>query len=82
MARVQLTAAHVIGHKKYRAGTIIADSAGAAQAGDVIWTGLNANTFTGAMVALDAGATTIKNASPYRWGLVTPYPDGVNSIDA
>jgi len=80
MARVQLTAAHLINHVKLKAGTKVADSAGAAQAGDYVWTGLTSATFSNAMVPLDASAITMQAGSRFATGPTMPYPDGVNSI--
>jgi len=80
MARVRLTAALVVGHTKLKAGATVADSTGAAQAGDFVWTGLNSTTFNNAMVPLDGAATTMQAASRWPSGPTVPYPDGVNSV--
>lgn len=80
MARVRLTAAHQIDHKSYKAGTIICNGV-APQAGDVIWTGLNSNAFSNAMVALDAGAITIQSTSRYTVNSSPGFISGCNSID-
>ena len=81
MARFRLLASHSFGHKSYKAGTVICDGTGA-QAGDVIVSNFTANNVSNAMVALDAGATTLKNASRFPQGPTIAYPDGANSIDA
>lgn len=73
MARVRLTKSHHINGKRHKAGTVICDGTGCS-AGDVIWSGLNATSFSNGMVALDAGATTIQNASRF-----TTTPGGVIS---
>ena len=39
MARFRATGAFVFGDRKYPAGTVFADAAGSAQAGDVVWPG-------------------------------------------
>jgi hypothetical protein len=63
MARFRLTQAFHQGQFRLRAGQTIADSVGAAQVGDVVWTGLNSNTMGAGFTPLDAGATSMKAAS-------------------
>jgi hypothetical protein len=82
MARVRLTKSHYINGLHLRAGTTIADSSGAALPGDVVWTGLNQQSFSNAMEALDAGATTIKNASRFPAGPMQGFISGAESIQA
>jgi hypothetical protein len=80
MARVRLTAAHHINGKSYKAGTNVCDGT-SPQAGDVIWSSLNAAAFSNAMVALDAGANTIQAASRFTTGPSVGCITGCNSID-
>jgi hypothetical protein len=71
-----------IADKRYRAGVILADSVGASQPGDIVWTGLNANSMFPGMVPLDAGANTMKSASRFA-GVPDPTAiSGRDSIDA
>jgi hypothetical protein len=81
MARFFLSQAQVISHKQLRAGTIICDGT-SCSAGDVIFTGLNANTYNLGMNPLDAGAIAIKNASRYASANVQAGISGRDSIDA
>ena len=81
MARFQLLAAHFIADKRYKAGTVLCDGT-SCQATDRIWSGLNSGTITNDMLALDAGATTIRNASKYAGLSQRVTCDGVSSIDA
>ena len=65
MARFRLAVAFQLGQFPLRAGTIIADSVGGSQVGDVVWTGLNPNTLGAGFIPLDSGATTIKSSSRF-----------------
>jgi len=80
MARFQLTAAMSIGHKRLKAGTIICDGSGC-QAGDFVWTGLNASTLHEHMTPLDSGANTMKAASKYASVAADTTITGVASVD-
>ena len=80
MARVRLTKGHHLDGKKLKAGTIVCDGT-SCQAGDVIWTGLNATSFSNAMVALDAGASTIQSTSRFTSAPSAGFISGVDSID-
>ena len=80
MARVRLTAAHLINGKVSKAGTIVCDGTGA-QAGDTIFLGLNAAAYSNAMVALDAGAITIQAASRFTVNPSPGFISGCNSIE-
>lgn len=80
MARVRLTKAHVIQGKRHKAGTVVCDGT-SCSAGDVLWTGLNAASFSNAMVALDAGATTIQAASRFTSAPSVGFISGADSID-
>jgi hypothetical protein len=81
MARVRLTSTHSINGKQVKAGTIVCDG-NSCQAGDVVWTGLNSTTFSNRMSALDAGATTIQNASRFTSGSQPACITGCESIEA
>ena len=68
MARFKLTAsfyADAIGVGRVRAGRTVADSQANAVAGDVVWTGLNAQSLPAGFTPLDASADAMKAAS--RW---------------
>jgi hypothetical protein len=80
MARFQSRVAFVVAGKRYKAGTIYADTVGNALAGDVVWAGMSSSTMSPGLIALDGTATTMKGASPSS-GLDVARPDGVNSID-
>jgi hypothetical protein len=81
MARFLLQAPLVVGAKKLKAGTTIADSVGNALPGDLVWTGLTSSTVNGQMNPLDGAATTMKNASVWA-GVPMPCSiSGANSID-
>ena len=86
MARFRLTAAHVMPGppfpRRLKAGTIIADSAGAALPGDAVWNGLNASNITKDMDPIDGSATTMKNSSQYAGTSVkNTWYTGVDSVD-
>jgi hypothetical protein len=68
MSRFQLLEAHFIGSVRYKAGTIIADAA--PQAGDKLVSTLTVNSVTPSMMALDAAAIALKNASRYANAVV------------
>ena len=80
MARVRLTKAHVINHKTFKAGTIVCDGT-SPQAGDVIWTGLNATSYSNAMVSLDAGGDALRTASRFPSQPSVGSISGADSID-
>jgi hypothetical protein len=82
MARFRSSAAFVIGHARYKAGTTYADTVGNALAGDVVWASCGSSaSMSPALIPLDGAATTIKNGSVFA-GSVTPATiSGVNSID-
>jgi hypothetical protein len=80
MARFRATGAFVIGDKKYPAGTVFADAAGSALAGDVVWLGgLNSSKLSPGLVPLDAGAQAMMAASRFA-GEASWRTDGANSI--
>ena len=82
MARVKLVGAFTIGSVRLKAGSTIADSAGAALAGDFVWTGLTSATWNPIMQSLDAGATSMKSASQYAAAGVPATISGAQSVDA
>jgi hypothetical protein len=57
--------ADAVGVGRVRAGRIICDSQGAAQAGDVVWSGLSAQSLPQGCIPLDASATSMLASS--RW---------------
>lgn len=68
MARFRTHAAFyadAVGVGRVRAGRTVADSQANAQAGDIVWSGLNSTSLPASFEPLDAGATTMRNAS--RW---------------
>jgi hypothetical protein len=86
MANFRLTAAHELSlapgrRQRFKAGTIISDGV-SPQAGAVIWSGLNAAAVSKDMEPLDAGATTMKNASQHAGvGVRTTWYSGADSVD-
>lgn len=80
MARFRSTAAFVVAGRRHKAGTAFADSAGAAQAGDVVWVITSAN-YSPALTPLDAGANTIKAGSIHSAAQVPCFISGANSIE-
>jgi len=81
MARFRGLAAFVVAGKRYKAGQAYADSAGVAQAGDVVWVITSAN-YSPMLAPLDAGAVAIKNGSVHAAANLPCAITGVNSIDA
>ena len=63
MARFRSVGCIVIGAVKHAPNTVFCDSVGSMQAGDVLWTGLNARTVGPNLVPLDGGAHGIMAAS-------------------
>lgn len=80
MARVRLTKTHHINGRTVKAGTVVCDGT-SCSGGDFIFTGLNAISFSNAMVALDAGANTIQAASRFTTGPSVGFISGADSID-
>jgi hypothetical protein len=78
MARVRLTKTHSINGKQVKAGSFVCDGT-SCNAGDFIWTGLNAAAYSNAMVAIDAGAITIQAASRFT---VNPAPGFISGADS
>jgi len=81
MARFRGLGAFVVNGKRYKAGQAYADTAGAAQAGDVVWL-ITAANYSPMLDCLDAGATTIKNASVHASAARPCTITGANSIEA
>jgi len=79
MARFRLTQAMIIGQFRWPAGNTVADSAAAAQPGDVVWTGLSSTTMVEGMTPLDASATSMRNAS--QWASV-PLRNVIFGVDS
>lgn len=81
MARFKLQQAFHFADKRVKAGGVIVDTLANAQAGDVVYSAMSAATLPAGVVALDASATTMLNAS--RWaGVSFGAPSGRDSIDA
>jgi len=82
MARWQSTAAFVIGHIKYKAGTKYADTVGNALAGDVVYAPFGTSGGISPMLTpLDGAATALKNSSAFANYPIPCTITGVNSID-
>ena len=64
MARFRANAAFHIKDRRIRAGTLVCDGT-ACNAGDFIWSGLNASNYHPDLQPLDAAANAIKAASQY-----------------
>lgn len=81
MARFRGLGAFVVGGKRYKAGQAYADTVGNALPGDVVWLITSAN-YSPMLAPLDAGATTIKNASVHATANLPCTITGANSIEA
>jgi hypothetical protein len=84
MARFKLTAsfyADAVGVGKVRAGRTVADSQANAAAGDVVWTGLNAQSLPAGFTPLDSAADTMRAASRWAGTPVGIACLGVDSVD-
>lgn len=84
MARFKTTSAFyadAVGVGKVRAGRTVADSVANAQPGDVIWTGLNAQSLPAGFTPLDGAADTMKAASRWAGTPVANVCLGVDSVD-
>jgi hypothetical protein len=84
MARFRTTASFysdAVGVGKVRAGKTVADSVANAQPGDVVWTGLNAQSLPAGFTPLDASATSMRAASQWANTPVANVCYGVDSID-
>jgi hypothetical protein len=79
MARFGSTQAFIVNHVKYKAGQTFADTRANAIGKDVVWPDVaNSSSMSPGLVALDAGAIAIYNAS--RFVGQTTRIDGANSI--
>jgi hypothetical protein len=81
MARFQLAESFHVKDRRAKAGQVICDGT-SCQTGDLVWTGLNSGTYQPYMVPLDAGATTIKNASKFASVAAPTWITGAHSVDA
>ena len=84
MARFKLTAsfyADAVGVGHVRAGRTVADSQANAVAGDVVWTGLNAQSLPAGFTPLDASADAMRTASRWAGTPVANVCHGVDSVD-
>jgi hypothetical protein len=82
MARFGTVAAFYVQGKRYKAGTIFADTPGNALPGDVVWVGLSSAAMSPMFVPLDGSATSMKSASVFTGSPVPCFITGANSIDA
>lgn len=80
MARFRALGAFVVFGKRYKAGQTYADSAGVAQAGDVVWAITSAN-YSPMLAPLDAGAIAIKAGSVHATANLPCFITGANSIE-
>jgi hypothetical protein len=84
MARFRTTAsfyADAIGVGRVRAGRTVADSQANAVPGDVVWSGLNAQSLPAGFTPLDASATSMRAASQWAGTPVGNVCLGVDSVD-
>ena len=79
MARFRLTQALIVGQFRWSAGNTVADSQANAQAGDIVWTGLNSATMVEGMTPLDGLATSMRAAS--QWANV-PLRNVIFGVDS
>jgi hypothetical protein len=70
----------VIGAKKYPANTVVVDTVGNAQPGDVVYPTLSSTTLNPDWVPLDGAATTMKNASVFAGAVIPCSISGANSV--
>lgn len=80
MARFRGIAAFVLNGKRYKAGQAYADSAGVAQAGDVVYPFTSSN-YSPMLAPLDAGAIAIKAGSVHATANIPCFATGANSIE-
>jgi hypothetical protein len=73
--------ADAVGVGRVRAGRTVADSQAAAQAGDVVWSGLNSTSLPQGMEPLDTLASQMKAASKFANEQLSATILGVSSID-
>jgi hypothetical protein len=85
MARFRTTAAFYSdapGVGRVRAGRTVADSTANALPGDIVWTGLNANSLPSGMTPLDGVADALRAASRWRNDPIANVCQGGDSVDA
>jgi hypothetical protein len=82
MARFQLTMAVSVGQVCFAAGEIVTDLQPAPVLGDRYWQGLSSATMAPGMVPLDAGAVSMKAASPFNGEVIRTWITGGDSIRA
>jgi hypothetical protein len=80
MARFRLTQSIIVGAVKYHGGEVVTDTIPITIAGDRHWPTLSSATMAPGMIALDASATTMKNASVFANEQVPNAILGVHSI--
>jgi hypothetical protein len=80
MARFQLTQAIAIAQARFHAGEIVTDLLPAPVIGDRYWPGLTSATMAPGMVALDAGAISMKAASAFNGEVIRTWITGADSI--
>ena len=80
MARFRCVTTHVFGAIRVKAGGTIADTVGNAQPGDYVYTALSSATVSPELTALDASATTMKNASRFVGVPDRTFVTGAESI--
>jgi hypothetical protein len=84
MARFKLTSsfyADAVGVGRVSAGKTVAESQGNALPGDVVWTGLNAQSLPAGFTPLDASANSMRAASKWAGTPVGIACLGVDSVD-
>jgi len=82
MARFRVMSAFyadAVGVGRVQAGRIVADSQGAAQPGDIVWSGLNAQSLPAGFVPLDSDAQAMRTGS--RWA-GTPIAATILGVDS
>jgi hypothetical protein len=80
MARFRSVGCFVIGARKFKAGTIFADTVGNALAGDEVWPGgLTSAQMSPSLVPLDGTASTMMAGSRFA-NTPTTTIDGANSV--
>jgi hypothetical protein len=80
MARFRTTQAFHAGSMRVAAGRTVADTQGNSLPGDVVWSGLTAQSLPPGFVPLDGGATTMKSASQFANEAIRTWITGADSI--
>jgi hypothetical protein len=84
MARFRTTQSFyvdAVGVGRVRGGRTVSDSQSAALPGDVVWSGLNANSLPAGMVPLDASASAMLASSRWAGVPVAATVLGCDSVD-